>query len=223
MDSPKFPKLTGKYSLGYAFGNIKTHKPGNPIRPIISQIPTTTYPIAKKLNELLTPYVPSTYTIASAPDFLEILRDSPSKEDAIIASLDVESLFTNVNVDRTIDFILKRVYHCDNTTPLNIPEKSLKSLLEICTKEALFTSPNGRMYKQIDGVAMGSHLGVLFANFFMGTIETELLVEARPSIYCCYVDDRHLRTNTAHQIAYYPLAQTTRLHRNRPRASGSLS
>ncbi|XP_076030369.1 uncharacterized protein LOC143018666 [Oratosquilla oratoria] len=193
MDSPKFPKLTGEYSLGYAFGNIKTHKPGNPIRPIISQIPTATYPIAKKLNALLTPCVPSTYTIASAPDFLEILRDSPSNEDAIIASLDVENLFTNINVDRTIEFILKRVYHCDDTTPLNIPEKSLRSLLEICTKEAPFTCPNGRMYKQIDGVAMGSPLGVLFANFFMGTIETELLAEARPSIYCRYVDDIFVR------------------------------
>ncbi|XP_076045750.1 uncharacterized protein LOC143027993 [Oratosquilla oratoria] len=198
MDSPKFPKLTGEYSLGYAFGNIKTHKPGNPIRPIISQIPTATYSIAKKLNELLTPYVPSTYAIASAPDFLEILRDSPSNEDAIIASLDVESLFTNVNVDQTIDFILKRVYHCDDTTPLNIFEKSLRSLLEICTKEAPFTCPNGRMYKQIVGVAMGSPLGVLFANFFMGTIETELLAEARPSIYCRYVDDIFVRCDAKH-------------------------
>ena len=200
MDSPKFPKLTGEYSLGYAFGNIKTHKPGNPLRPIISQIPTATYPIAKKLNDLLTPYVPSTYTIASSSDFLEILRDSPSNEDTIIASLDVESLFTNVDVDRTIDFILNRVYRCGDTTPLNIPERSLKMLLEICTKEAPFTCPSGRMYKQIDGVAMGSPLGVLFANFFMGTIEAQLLAESRPSIYCRYVDDIFVRIRDLNEL-----------------------
>ncbi|XP_076069752.1 uncharacterized protein LOC143041628 [Oratosquilla oratoria] len=138
IDSPKFPKLRGEYSLGYAFGNIKTHKP--------------------------------------------------------------ENLFRNVNVDRTINFILKRVYHCDDTTPLNIPEKSLRSLLEICTKETLFTCPNGRMYKQIDGVAMGSPLGVLFANFFMGTIETELLVEARPSIYSRYVNNIFVRVRDQREL-----------------------
>ena len=72
---------------------------------------------------------------------------------------------------------------------MNIPEKAMKTLLEICTKEAPFTCPRGRMYQQIDGVAMGSPLGVLFANFFMGTIEEELLSTNRPSIYCRYIDD----------------------------------
>ena len=31
----KFPHVIGEYSPGYFYGNIKTHKPGNPIRPII--------------------------------------------------------------------------------------------------------------------------------------------------------------------------------------------
>ncbi|XP_076048070.1 uncharacterized protein LOC143029258 [Oratosquilla oratoria] len=139
-----------------------------------------------KLPKRTGEYSFGTYTIASASDFLEILRDSPSNEDAIIASLDVENLFTNVNVP-SISF--SRECTTATTPHLNIPEKSLRSLLEICTKEAPFTWPNGKMYKQIDGVAMGSPLGVLFANFFMGTIETKFLAEVRPSIYCRYVDD----------------------------------
>ncbi|XP_076038560.1 uncharacterized protein LOC143023821 [Oratosquilla oratoria] len=56
------------------------------------------------------------------------------------------------------------------------------------------------MYKQINGVAMGSPLGVLFANFFMGTIETELLAEARPSIYCRYVDDIFVRVRDQREL-----------------------
>ncbi|XP_076043610.1 uncharacterized protein LOC143026725 [Oratosquilla oratoria] len=58
LSSPHFNKLTGDYSPGHAFGNVKTHKPNNPIRPIISQIPTATYSVAKRLNEILNPYVP---------------------------------------------------------------------------------------------------------------------------------------------------------------------
>ncbi|MPC43096.1 hypothetical protein E2C01_036733 [Portunus trituberculatus] len=58
-NSLQFQKISGEFSPGYAYGNVKTHKPNNPLRSIISQIPTPTYAIAKKLNQLLTPYIPN--------------------------------------------------------------------------------------------------------------------------------------------------------------------
>jgi hypothetical protein len=186
--SVHFNKLQGDYGLGYAYGNVKTHKPGNPLRPIISQIPTPTYHLAKKLNELLTPYTPSKFSLQSSADFLELIKST--QPDGIIASLDVESLFTNVPVDTTIGMILDRVYRDESTPKLDIPEPHLKSLLEACTKEAPFISPQGDMYLQIDGVAMGSPLGVLFANFYMGTIEDRVFSSRqKPTVYCRYVDD----------------------------------
>ena len=51
----KLEKLSGDYNMGYCYGNVKTHKPGNKLRPIISQIPTPTYALAKKLCAILTP------------------------------------------------------------------------------------------------------------------------------------------------------------------------
>ena len=185
----RLPVLTGEYSAGYAYGTVKTHKNGNPLRPIISQIPTPSYLLAKKLNDILTPYIPNDYALASAQDFLEILKTTPQSQNNIIASLDVESLFTNVPVDRTIEFILDRVYRCNDTPSLDIPEDQLRELLKICTKEAPFTCPRGEMYCQIDGVAMGSPLGVLFANFFMGSTESTVVKKQRPAIYARYVDD----------------------------------
>ena len=198
--SLRFPKLTGEFSLGYAYGNVKTHKPDNPLRPIISQIQTPTYNIAKKLNEILSPYAPRDFALASTSDFLELLNTSQPADDHIIAPLDVESLFTNVPVDRTIQYILDRVYRCDKTPPLDIPEEHLRSLLEICTKEAPFTCPRGTMYRQVDGVAMGSPLGVLFANFFMGTIESTVLKNYRPSLYSRYVDDIFVRVKDVEEL-----------------------
>nr|XP_045592898.1 uncharacterized protein LOC123754492 [Procambarus clarkii] len=87
--------------------------------------------------------------------------------------------------------MMDRVYRDPTSTPLDIPESILRKLLEACTKEAPFLSPDGHMYKQVDGVAMGSPLGVLFANFYMGTIEQRVLVglDLKPAIYCRYVDD----------------------------------
>ena len=54
MGDIKLPKIIGDYKPGYIYGNVKTHKPGNPLRPIISQIPTPTYNLAKnnKQNHL---------------------------------------------------------------------------------------------------------------------------------------------------------------------------
>ncbi|XP_076067682.1 uncharacterized protein LOC143040472 [Oratosquilla oratoria] len=108
--SPHFNKLTGDHSPGHAFGNVKILKPNNPIRPIISQIPTATYSVAKRLNEILTPHVPTDYALTSTQEFLDILTNAPPAKNHIIASLDVESLFTNIDVDRTIQFILDRIY-----------------------------------------------------------------------------------------------------------------
>ena len=56
------------------------------------------------------------------------------------------------------------------------------------------------MYRQVDGIAMGSPLGVLFANFFMGTIETTTLTDDRPSIYCRYVDDIFVRVKDHQEL-----------------------
>ena len=48
------------------------------------------------------------------------------------------------------------------------------------------------MYVQRDGIAMGSPLGPLFANFYMGSIEEKVFAEnpqLKPALYSRYVDD----------------------------------
>ena len=100
--------------------------------------------------------------------------------------MDVESLFTNVPVDETISLICQRIYH-STETPLPFPETHLRTLLLICTKEASFIGPDGKtMYVQRDGIAMGSPLGPLFANFYMGSIEEKVFTEnpqLKPALY----------------------------------------
>jgi L-lysine 2,3-aminomutase len=90
--------------------------------------------------------MPENFSIKSTNEFLEIIRNqSPDKK---MASLDVESLFTNVPVEETIAIILKYVYHNDDTekpAPL-IPENYMKSLLFLCTTECPFFAPDGTLY-----------------------------------------------------------------------------
>ena len=72
-----------------------------------------------------------------------------------------------------------------------MPRQVLEQLLRSCTCEAPFKTPDGRLYLQIEGVAMGSPLGVSFANFYMCDIENKVLLNQTmaPTTYCRYIDD----------------------------------
>ena len=189
----KISKLIGSYSPGYLYGNPKTHKNTDdpPLRPIISQIGTPTYEIAKLLNNILTKYMPAKYSIKSTSEFIDIAKNVNKR--GLLASLDVESLFTNVPVITTIDIILDNAYNNAEIAPPPIPKDLLKELLTVCTTETPFKHPNGNIYKQVEGVSMGSPLGPLFANFYMADLENGILQRMcnneAPIVYCRYVDD----------------------------------
>jgi len=191
--------LRGEYKPGYIYGNVKIHKPNNPLRPIISQIPTATYTISKIINELITPYVPNNFNLKSSKEFLDIINTTTPSN--LMASLDVESLFTNVPVDTTIKIMIDTIYN--SSSPLSIPKQLLEQLLHICTKESPFIDPQNQIFQQIDGVTMGSPLGVLFANFYLGHIEQLIFAKQptlKPKIYLRYIDDIFIAINDINNI-----------------------
>ncbi|XP_076045754.1 uncharacterized protein LOC143027995 [Oratosquilla oratoria] len=106
IDGVKFHNLQGHYEPGYFYGNVKTHKPGCKLRPIISQIPTPTYQLAKQLNDLITPYIPTLHSLRSTDEFVDILRNTALQGK--LASLDVESLFSNLPVRLFGDEVYQR-------------------------------------------------------------------------------------------------------------------
>ena len=189
--APKLPVPVGQYHPGYVYGNAKIHKNklDPPLRPIISQLGTPTYEIAKRLNEIITPYIPSKYMIKSTHEFIEIVREFEGK--GTLASLDVESLFTNVPVQQTINIILDVMYNNPTIAAPDIPQDTMKALLVTCTTETPFRIINGDIFLQKDGVSMGSPLGPLFANMYMCFVENTVLptLTHPPMIYTRYVDD----------------------------------
>ena len=52
--------------------------------------------------------------------------------------LDVESLFTNVPINDTIEIIIQNVYNYPTLAAPKISQNILKLLLELCTKELPF-------------------------------------------------------------------------------------
>ena len=71
----------------------------------------------------------------------------------------------NIPLDETIDICVNQLFENTDTVE-GFTKSELKQLLSLATKESYFIF-NGLLYKQIDGVAMGSPLGPSLANAFL--------------------------------------------------------
>ena len=79
-----------------------------------------------------------------------------------MGNLDIDSLFANIPFDEIIDIWINQVF--ENTDAVEgFSMSELKQLLWLAAKDSYFIF-NGLLYKQTDGVAMGSPLGPSLAN-----------------------------------------------------------
>ena len=108
-----------------------------------------------------------------------------------MASLDVDSLYTNIPIEETIDSCVDNLYS-DNEDLLNITKHDFRNLLNIATKETFFMF-NSKYYKQVGGVAMASPLGAALANIFTCSFESKCLQDHpndfKPVLYGRYMYD----------------------------------
>ena len=181
---------------GKFYGTAKIHKipvNGNiddlPIRPIVSNINTPTYNLAKCLTKLLAPLRESEYIIKSSKNFIGKVKSKEVPNGYQMVSFDVKSFFSNVPLDRTIEIVLRGIYD-KHELQTSITRSEMKELLILCTKNVHFTFDNV-IKVQNDGVAMGSPLGPVLSDIFMVELETSLLPELTDYIqfWKRYVDD----------------------------------
>ena len=107
-----------------------------------------------------------------------------------MCSFDVVSLFTNVPLEEVINICADALYRNDDIEPVitTLTESSFKELMRLVTSGVEF-SFNGTMFRQIDGVAMGSPLGLTLANIFVGFFEKKIPAHEWPLMHDRYVDD----------------------------------
>ena len=121
-------------SPGLFYGTAKIHKLKKEegindlnLRPIISNIGTATYELAKYLSKILEPLGKNNFTIKNSFDLINRLKEETIPEGYVMVSFDVKSLFTNVPLDRTLDIIMKRIYN-EHRILTEINQKDLKNL-----------------------------------------------------------------------------------------------
>ncbi|XP_066934351.1 uncharacterized protein [Clytia hemisphaerica] len=180
------------------YGLAKTHKFNNinnidvrnlKFRPIIAQVGTCTYKAAQIIAKYLQPLLSENeYMINNTQKFPTMLKNQPPlQHDEEYVSYDVESLFTNVPVRETIDYILDEIY-VHGKLPKLSSRLIFKRLLMKLSTESLFLF-NDKFYQQIDGCTMGGPLSVVFANIFMTKMEKDIVEPSKPEFYRRFVDD----------------------------------
>ena len=113
-----------------------------PFRPILSAIGTLTYNIARFLVPILKPLTTNDYTLKDTFEFSrDILNQNPN---LFMASLDVDSLFTNIPLDETINIIIEKL-SSENETVHNLNKDQFKCLFTLATKESYFLF-DGELY-----------------------------------------------------------------------------
>lgn len=139
---------------------------------------------------LLTPIAYSEYTVTDVFQFAKEIQHRTDYSRTLMVSLDIESLFTNVPVAETIEIILSKLFPDESAKYHGFTRNDFKTLLKLAVEDAYFTF-DSKLYKQIDGMAMGSPLGPLFANIFLSHFEAQWLHDSpvKPLLYRRYVDD----------------------------------
>ena len=140
------------------------------------------------------------YIIRNTQEFPKLLQQQdPLLPNEEYVPYDVKSLFTNVPIQETIDYILDEIY-VKNKLPKICSKLIFKRLLlKLRTENTfMFTS---EFYKQADGCTMGGPLSVIFSdiyiyiNIYMTKTERAVVNPSKPKFYKRFVDDIINRRN----------------------------
>lgn len=160
------------------YGLPKIHK-GVPLRPIVSNIGAPTYQLAKHLTGFLNKLTGnSTHHVKNSIHFTQILENLQVQPGDLMVSFYVVSLFTKVPVEDSLSLLSH--HFADD----------ILALFKLLLTSTYFCF-DGQYFEQTDGVAMGSPLSPVTANFFMEDFEEKALNQAtlKPTCWYRYVDD----------------------------------
>ena len=199
---------------GKLYGMAKSHKEKCPLRPVLAAINTPEYKLSKWIELQIKPLYSSKWSVSSTQSFVNDLNAITPYRDDICVSFDIKSLYTNVPLQEVIDDVTETIFD-KNTESIfkahiktestrkarmkkdvkeekkkKLTKPAFKNMLKACSENIFLY--NGEVYKQIDGLSMGSPLAPILANWFVAKVEDSLLDNPsvkQPKFYRRYVDD----------------------------------
>ena len=150
--SLKQPRIPEFYTL------TKIHKKTPVRRPIVSGSSGPTERISRLVDSLL-------QSIAIEQDFINFIENAQIPDNAVLATLDVSSLYTNIPEDEGIDFVC-RYYEDHHEQKLPIPTSDLRELMRLILEENSFKF-NEKHFVQTHSIAMGTKMARSLSPLFL--------------------------------------------------------
>ena len=157
-------------------------------RPIVSDCNSESYRIAEFLDHHIFPlstrhpaYLKDTY------HFLNRIQNQQVPTNTLLFTADVTSLYTNMDLTRTIDLVRKIFQKYPDP---NRPDDSLIQLLTITLRGNDFLF-NKQWFIQVIGIAMGKRYSPGLANIYLQDLDDAAMTgfHIRPGLYGRYLDD----------------------------------
>jgi hypothetical protein len=170
---------------------IKTHKPNNPIRPVINNIGAPSYKLAKFLNNRLHHLInlPYTYTVKNSTELAQELVQLHISNQQRLATLDIKDLYVNVPTQDILE--IKKFWLHMNHNPQPIIEQVNAHMENVLNQN--YFQHNGQYYRPTRGISTGSSLSStateLYLQFFEEHIVKHWLETKEIIYYRRYVDD----------------------------------
>jgi len=158
-----------------------------PGRPIVSDCNSESERVAMFIDAFIKTkankhpsYIKNTY------DFLDKITDMELSPESLLITLDVESMYTNINHDEGIQAVRNAFSECQND-PKFI---AIMELLELSLKCNDFEFDD-KLFLQVSGTAMGQKYAPHYADIYMAQFEKAALAKCKfkPLCYYRYLDD----------------------------------
>ena len=151
------------YGLCEIHKDTTVNDPLSLFQPILSAIGTTLVVLGLQvvlttlenlLHQYLKQFTINEFTVKDSFSFCEEILDQ--NPNLFMASFDIQSLFTNIPLDETIDIQVDLVFRKKKKEVEGMLKRHFKQVLSVKSSCFLF---NDNCYKKVEGVAMGSPLG----------------------------------------------------------------
>ena len=177
------------------YGLPKTHKTGNPLRPIVSacgdpldKLSWFVQCILAQILSLIPAHLPNTESFLTK---LGTAFPQGLPQGAIVFSLDVCNLYGSIPIREGIDAVISLIEsNMSKVNMFGITIPDLRNLLShILTNN--YVRFGSKIFKQTSGIAMGNRIAPPVAITFMHVLETGFMstLEFAPSLYLRYIDD----------------------------------
>ena len=167
----------------------KIHKQGNPGQPIISSNGHPTERISEFVDYHLKPLVqtPPSFIKDTTHFLLQLQKLGPLPNNAILVTLDVSSLYTNIPHNKGIDACC---YFLNTRQDKSLPVENVCDLIRMILTMNNF-SFNNKHYLQKHGTATGTCMAPSYANLFMSKFEQQAIDNSllKPFIWWRFIND----------------------------------